>query len=934
MKMNALRLGVAFGLLAVCSTRILANVTITQPTGGQNISADKALDSASGAAFTALGNIVITEGAATDFAVGTSQTLILTPPNGWRFNAGVGTVTFQGSRDITAASVAVTASTITVTVSVGGTGKLDILTIGSVQVQPLTGANAPNPGYIKRLSSNPGTEAIAGVVNDSTPFALLYTTAGAGKSLAMQTQPSPTATAGVLFSPQPEVIVLDQFANLCDRDVTTVITATRAAGGGTLQGTRTLTAISGLVSYTDLSFTASGTNTIQFSATNLTSVTSDPVVVDPAAASRLAFSTQPGSASTGLPFGIQPVVKIQDQFGNNSTVGLPASLNVALTLTSGTGPLLGTTTLDIGTGAGNGVAAFSDLEIDAVGANKQITASAAGMTSGVSAAFGVSAGVFTKLQLLVPGEVAAPGTANGKTGTPNPQAAGTAFNVSVNAVDANWNVVDTISDTVGITSSAGTATLPANAALVSGTKTFSVTLNTVGSATLTASDITDSNKTASTSPAITVGGGTPKKLTIQTQPSSTATAGTALSQQPVVRVEDAGGNLVATDNGRVITVARGTGTGTLQGTLSATTSNGIAAFANLSYNVAETITLNFTATGLTNATSWSIVVGPATADHLLFTTQPDGASRVGSPLVTQPVVKASDAFGNLSTVGLPGSLNVALSLTSGSGLLLGTTTSDIGTAAGNGITSFSNLQCTDAGTNKQVTASASGLASATSTAFNIGGVGIATGGNLISADTVGGTYTTLAGPVYYEAVAGDVGLGTIILNPPAGFIFDASGTPAPTVLITRLTGSGGNNINNATSGTAAAITSRTTNQITFTVSAASSTGVTCALTWQNVRVRPLAGTPLANGNLTKTGTSVMAGVTAGSTSCGALFDRRSGSPHTASRARPRPVWEQFHERSAREPDGHPGAHRRHRAAFGNGQSGHRHRDRQRRGEFH
>src|SRR5438034_2783595 len=48
------------------------------------------------------------------------------------------------------------------------------------------------------------------------------------------------------------------------------------------------------------------------------------------------------------------------------------------------------------------------------------------------------------------------------------------------------------------------ATLTGNAALSSGTKPFSVTLNTVGTATVTASDITDTNKTANTSPSITV----------------------------------------------------------------------------------------------------------------------------------------------------------------------------------------------------------------------------------------------------------------------------------------------------------------------------------------------------------------------------------------------------------------------------------------------
>ena len=40
----------------------------------------------------------------------------------------------------------------------------------------------------------------------------------------------------------------------------------------------------------------------------------------------------------------------------------------------------------------------------------------------------------------MPGETAAPGTTNGKTGTPNAQTAGNSFTVTVNAVDANWNL--------------------------------------------------------------------------------------------------------------------------------------------------------------------------------------------------------------------------------------------------------------------------------------------------------------------------------------------------------------------------------------------------------------------------------------------------------------------------------------------------------------
>ncbi len=135
----------------------------------------------------------------------------------------------------------------------------------------------------------------------------------------------------------------------------------------------------------------------------------------------------------------------------------------------------------------------------------------------------------------------------------------------------------------------------------------------------------------------------------------------------------------------------------------------------------------------------------------------------------------------------------------------------------------------------------------------------ATGGSAISADTTGVAYTNLTGPVYTEASVGAVGTGTIILNAPAGFAFDTGGT-APTVKITGDSKSS-RNINGAASGTALAMTSVTATQLTFTVTAPSvAGGTTNTMTWQNVRVRPTAGTPLAAGNITKTGTASMSGV--------------------------------------------------------------------------
>jgi hypothetical protein len=126
-----------------------------------------------------------------------------------------------------------------------------------------------------------------------------------------------------------------------------------------------------------------------------------------------------------------------------------------------------------------------------------------GPASGTSGPITVAAGAFAKLLLLVPGETAVPGSPTGKTGTPSSQTANSPFSVTVLAVDAQWNAV-TATDTIAISSSDLIAVLPPNAALVAGTQTFGVTLNTPPSATITATDTTDGTKTASTSPSITV----------------------------------------------------------------------------------------------------------------------------------------------------------------------------------------------------------------------------------------------------------------------------------------------------------------------------------------------------------------------------------------------------------------------------------------------
>ena len=175
------------------------SVNVTAATGGTNISADRAANATS-PAFTILGNIVITEVVATDFAAGNNVTLILTAPNGWQFNAGAGSTTAAkdsgpGANEVSINSTTVTTTTITVNITVGGTAQLNHLTITGIQVRATDGANIPASGNILRTVGNPGTATITGVTNGSTNFGSLSQVAGAINKLVV-TLPGQTFTDG------------------------------------------------------------------------------------------------------------------------------------------------------------------------------------------------------------------------------------------------------------------------------------------------------------------------------------------------------------------------------------------------------------------------------------------------------------------------------------------------------------------------------------------------------------------------------------------------------------------------------------------------------------------------------------------------------------------------------------------------------------------
>ena len=74
------------------------------------------------------------------------------------------------------------------------------------------------------------------VLTATTSSSIVVSPAGVPVSLAISTQPSPTATAGVAFSTQPVVYVEDQYGNLETGDNTTQVTAALSSGTGPLHG--------------------------------------------------------------------------------------------------------------------------------------------------------------------------------------------------------------------------------------------------------------------------------------------------------------------------------------------------------------------------------------------------------------------------------------------------------------------------------------------------------------------------------------------------------------------------------------------------------------------------------------------------------------------------------------------------------------------------
>jgi hypothetical protein len=221
-----------------------------------------------------------------------------------------------------------------------------------------------------------------------------------------------------------------------------------------------------------------------------------------------------------------------------------------------------------------------------------------------------------------------------------------------------------------------------------------------------------SSLTPATSGSITLGPGAPAVLTLPTEPPTTAENGKELSNNVVVRVQDAAGNNIS-DVAVSVSVASGAG-GVSGSTTRTTGGNGRATFNDLVLSgLVGQYTLNFTAGGASVVSrAITLTAGPPRA--LAIQTQPSASAKSGVTFDAQPKIGLVDAGGNV--VGQKDVRVFAILETiTGVGTLQGT--ASIVTNK-DGVAAFSGLRITGTGTFR-IRFSSSGLTGVTSVVITV-----------------------------------------------------------------------------------------------------------------------------------------------------------------------------------------------------------------------
>ena len=348
----------------------------------------------------------------------------------------------------------------------------------------------------------------------------------------------------------------------------------------------------------------------------------------------------------------------------------------------------------------NGVATFSGLTLNEVGAGFTLQVANGKLTPATTNALSVAPLAATHLVIA--------------TQPPGSIAADSSFGLVVNVEDALGNVASAFQGSVvlSLSSNPGSATLSGTLSVtaVNGVATFTgLTLDQTGDGyTLLA---TSNGLAVATTRALNVSPAVPTQLVIATQPPGSVAADSSFGL--VVNIEDVLGNVASAFQGSVVlSLSSNPGSATLSGTLNVTAVNGVATFTGLTLDqTGDGYTLLATSNDLPVATTSAINVTPGAATQLVVQTQPPGS------------VVADTGFGLVvdadSGVAVDTSFNgtVSVQLSNGpAGALLGGTLS---VTAVNGVATFAGLTLDQTGNGYALELSSDAYAATTTSGINV-----------------------------------------------------------------------------------------------------------------------------------------------------------------------------------------------------------------------
>jgi hypothetical protein len=471
-----------------------------------------------------------------------------------------------------------------------------------------------------------GTQSLT--ATDTTTASITGTQTGiivnpaVARSLVVAGYPSPT-TAGVNHN--FTVTAQDAYGNTAT-GYTGTVHFTSSDGQAALPADYTFTASDAGVHVFSATLKTAGTQSIAGTDTTTPALISGRqtgITVNPAAASLLVVGGYPSPTTAGVSHNF--TVTAQDAYGNTAT-GYTGTVH--FTSSDGQAALPADYTF---TASDAGVHTFS-ATLKTAG-TQGLTATDTTTSSITGTQTGITVNPAAAASLVV-------------AGYPSPTTAGVSHNFTVTALDAYGNTATGYTGTVHFTSSDAQAALPVNytfTATDAGVHTFSATLKTAGSRSITGTDTATSSITG-TQTGITVNPATAASLVVAGYPSPT-TAG--VSHNFTVTVRDAYGNTATSYTGTVHFTSSDA-----QAVLPANYTfvagdAGIHSFsATLKTGGTPSITATDTVTATITGTQAGIKVNPAAATALVLAGYPSPTTAGVSHTFT---VTVHDAYGNVAT---------------------------------------------------------------------------------------------------------------------------------------------------------------------------------------------------------------------------------------------------------------------------------------------